>query len=644
LKAPVYTVLFVTLSLLASFQQVGQAQPVDTLEARLRLLSLQDRIKLLNNEAQSQMRTSPTRAMMLAKKALQMTRDGNIRMEEAMVLKTLASIYYFVGDYQETIALNLEALSVLQESANNSVLVKVLTCLGDAYYDLREFANAERYYEKLLAAAQSDDDRALAYNNLGNTFYDQGNENQAIEYYLRAIGFEGRVRNRKPVYDAYENLAMILVERNKVEGAMRFFQKALSIEIEDEAVEDVCLTKLHLASMYLKLGEKQRARDLAYQALETAIHIGARPVILEAYRILPDINIAMGKVREAYETERMYSELADSLFHERMARHIAEAQTRFELHEKNVQIDELEQQRSVMYWQIITAVAVLSMLSVILFLVYRGYRRHKEDARLLESLNSDLTAKNDQLHQSERKLTELNIGKDKLFSVLAHDLKSPFNSLLGYLQVLEGEHETMQPDERRQFLHSSLQAATRLVNHVETLLNWTRMQMGRMELHPEVLVLSTEVSSVLNLLRESASKKDIDLVNEIPQGVRVSADRSMIRSLVQNLVSNAIKFSNHEGKVQVEAFEEPGWVHMSFIDDGVGMNEETRQSLFRLDTSVSTRGTDGEPGTGLGLIICNEIITKHAGRIEVYSEPGKGTTFVCSLPVDPEGLLGKEES
>jgi signal transduction histidine kinase len=156
-----------------------------------------------------------------------------------------------------------------------------------------------------------------------------------------------------------------------------------------------------------------------------------------------------------------------------------------------------------------------------------------------------------------------------------------------------------------------------------------------MELIPEHVNIHAEVEGVLHLLRNDAENKHITLKNEAPDDAGVIADRSMFRSLIQNLVSNAIKFTRTGGWVRVEVLTEQDWIHVSISDNGVGMSDETRRNLFNLESNVSTRGTEQEPGTGLGLIICSEIINKHAGKIAVYSTPDQGTTFLCSFPGNP---------
>jgi PAS domain S-box-containing protein len=245
---------------------------------------------------------------------------------------------------------------------------------------------------------------------------------------------------------------------------------------------------------------------------------------------------------------------------------------------------------------------------------------------------SDLRKAEKSLRESEMQLRELNATKDKFFSIIAHDLKSPFNAIVGFSELLveqvkEKDYEGI--EEYAGYIHtSSLRAMSLLSN----LLEWSRTQIGRMNYSPERIELQAIVNETIELLTDSAKQKGIAISNKIPVKLIVFADKTMIGTILRNLVSNAIKFTNTGGYVNLTAKQVDNELLVSVSDNGVGIRKEAIPNLFLIEESKSTSGTEKETGTGLGLILCKEFIEKHGGRIWVESEEGVGSTFNFTLP------------
>jgi len=237
------------------------------------------------------------------------------------------------------------------------------------------------------------------------------------------------------------------------------------------------------------------------------------------------------------------------------------------------------------------------------------------------------------LEQYAKELIESNISKDKFFSILAHDLKSPFHSLLGYTEILSNEYDTLNDKERRKFIGILRNTTKNVFDLLENLLEWSRMQSGRMEYKPETFDIHVMIEYVVDLLRANALKKDIRLLDNSSPDLLVTADKNMIRSVLQNLISNALKFTSSKGEVEVTTMENPGYVEVIVKDTGIGMSPEDLNKLFKIDVSFTRKGTSQEVGTGLGLILCKELLEKNTGRIWVESEKNKGTVFHFTLPL-----------
>jgi PAS domain S-box-containing protein len=233
-------------------------------------------------------------------------------------------------------------------------------------------------------------------------------------------------------------------------------------------------------------------------------------------------------------------------------------------------------------------------------------------------------------------LKELNAAKDKFFSIIAHDLKNPFSVLLSVTEALLEGFSQMSDEEKNVSIQRIHKSANLLFNLLDNLLQWSMAQTGRLTYHPEKADLRTIVFGTVSLLRMNAENKHIDLVTDIPEKTYVHADVDMAKTVIRNLLTNAIKFNTKGGKVEVTARKKKGFYEVSVSDSGIGLSMEDQEKLFRIDVKNKTIGTSKEKGTGLGLILSKEYIEKNGGRIWVESEPGKGSNFLFTLPVYTE--------
>jgi len=247
----------------------------------------------------------------------------------------------------------------------------------------------------------------------------------------------------------------------------------------------------------------------------------------------------------------------------------------------------------------------------------------------------DITIRKENEFQLEKladELTEMNAMKDKLYSIIGHDLRSPFNSILGFSELLAESYDEFSDKERKQFAVNISIASKSALGLLENLLEWSRIQLGRTPFIPEELNLNLLVNEAILLLRLNAQSKGIMLLNRVAPDQKVFADKNMVGAILRNLLSNGIKFTNSGGQVEVTAEKKDRQVEIMVTDNGTGMPEEMVRKLFNMDSLVSVPGTSNEKGTGLGLILCKEFVEKHGGAISVTSLPGTGSSFAFTLP------------
>lgn len=253
----------------------------------------------------------------------------------------------------------------------------------------------------------------------------------------------------------------------------------------------------------------------------------------------------------------------------------------------------------------------------------------------LEGFITDITYRKEMeeaLRESEARLAELNATKDKFFSIIAHDLKSPFNSIIGIGELLSEQIRKQEYDTLEEYTSIMKDSSVKAMNLLTNLLEWSRSQTGRMEFNPEFIRLSQIVDEVVALSLYNASQKSIQIISQIPKSTVCFADKAMISSVVRNLVSNALKFTERGGEVKIFSRNDNDLCTVTVSDNGIGMTQQELDNLFRLDSFYSTRGTGNEAGTGLGLILCKEFISKHGCEIRAESIKGKGSIFSFTLP------------
>lgn len=236
-----------------------------------------------------------------------------------------------------------------------------------------------------------------------------------------------------------------------------------------------------------------------------------------------------------------------------------------------------------------------------------------------------------QLQEYSEQLKELVATKDKFFSIIAHDLKSPFNSILGLSEIIKSDARYLEMATIEQYAGIIYSTSNNTYKLLENLLDWARIQQSQMPFQPTSLILKNIANDIIELLIEKANSKMIAIINYIPENLIVMADKNMLSTILRNLISNALKFTSTNGKVGIKAISKGNTIEISVEDTGTGIKQEDISKIFKIDSSFSKRGTENEKGTGLGLLLCKEFVEIHGGNIWVESEEGKGSTFYFTI-------------
>jgi signal transduction histidine kinase len=272
------------------------------------------------------------------------------------------------------------------------------------------------------------------------------------------------------------------------------------------------------------------------------------------------------------------------------------------------------------------------VMGIIVF-IYR-YLLNQRTNKLLKEQYEQIKIAHNQLQISENNLKALNATKDKFFSIISHDLKNPFTSVLSISELMATNYEATDPDDIRFGINKLHQTNKHIYELLENLLTWSKTQRGNINIEAVKFNLTKIIETNINILKLAAEKKNITIEYNTEQELCAVADREMISTVFRNLVNNAIKFTPPGKKIQISSFLNKEHVIIEVRDEGVGIAPEDQERLFRIDDKFKTPGTEGEKGTGLGLIICKEFVEKNGGTIMVESSPGKGSTFRFTIPYE----------
>ncbi len=254
---------------------------------------------------------------------------------------------------------------------------------------------------------------------------------------------------------------------------------------------------------------------------------------------------------------------------------------------------------------------------------------------MIRKLQQRLQAQNALLEKQKEELSQLNTSKDKFFSIIAHDLRTPLTALLAYTRFAAESLHSFSQDDLQEMVDNLRSTCENLYELLENLLDWSRIQGGMMAYHPQLIDIKGVLLRNLTLFRPNARQKRIMFEGSIQEELFVYADEKMVDAVVRNLISNALKFTRAHGRVEVKVTQKESFLEVSVSDTGIGISKEDLPKLFRIDEKYRDSGTAGERGTGLGLILCKDLIEKSGGKIWVKSEVGKGTTFIFTLPKKP---------
>ena len=667
---------FLTLLIISSLFVTGYTQAqskIDSLENVLKSdLPDSTRIKTLVELSSLNQYVDFARSREHSEEAIELAEKLDDRALKVLAYERIGFLLTSSGDYSAALRydnLSLENDIILKDSSKIS---KDYNNIGNDYYDLGEYDDAYFYFTQShrVATAVRDTFRMLvAYHNVGRVFKELGQYEVALDHLYLSKKMSEQQKDEEGIPYAYDEIGDVQLRKHEYDTALRTLGLALKLtrKIHVNALEPKIHSKL--ATVYLGMGDFAKARayyDSAFTlhdvtrnrfgvaevelgrgilytkegnynealakietSLAVAKELNARVLEIKCFNQLSIIWEMKGDFKKSLYYFKQFKQLEDTLFSQEMQGKLLRDQLRFETESRDSRIAFLSELQAIQKGELKKQefvrnilVVVMALSGILLITVYRSGSRRRQ-------INTLLLQHQVEMEKRSEELERLNQVKDKFFSIISHDLRSPINALAGLLDLLDKGAVTAEE------LPKHIRELKARFNHTRTLLNnlldWTLLQMDKLNLQAAKIDIHNIVEENIQLL-SSVQSKDITIENEVPRNAIGFADSNTVNLVIRNLMTNAIKFTNDGGRVIIGAQEKASEWLVSVKDNGVGMNGEVLKMLFDKTAPYTTRGTANEKGTGLGLILCKEFIEKNGGKIWVESTEGKGSTFFFTLP------------
>lgn len=572
-------------------------------------------------------------------KALEIANNFKNLELQTIINNNIGVAYRRMGDNASALSYHLKSLEFAQQANNERNISYALNCLGNLYYLTDEYDKSLTHFRQGYLLDVKNNNLlgiAINFNNVGNIFRKKGNYDSALFYYNESLAINRKIKNYKGIAICFDDLGVIYSQLKDYPKALNYLKQSLQIANGSK-------DKIYVARIYMHLGEvyindKQPKKAIYY--LETSIamakNIKAKTVIQDSYEHLSTIYHEIGDDKKSLENYQTFMKYKDTLMAEEKTMQMSYLQAKFDNESQNKEIKNLQQAQELqevkLFNQKIIGVALVGVLIISLFILVLLFQKNKEkhlQNKQLHTQQLDLMHQKNKIQLQKDELDKANLVKDRLFSIIGHDLRSPFNTIKGFIAVMKVGG--LSPDEIQSVAGTMEQQLNYTLNLLNNLLYWSWSQMQGITANPSDFFINTIFETNIAMLLPNAKKKYIELRYTIDKKLKVKADENMTDTIIRNLLANALKFTNHNGEVVVSYTDDTDRYIFCISDTGVGMNETQLANLFGIKAN-STIGTAYEKGTGLGLQVCREFLEKNDGKIWVTSELNKGSKFYFTLP------------
>lgn len=642
-------IIFITITSL-HFSQTS----IDSIYKSISSFKDSARARILLDETWKRRSNEPLVAIQLGKEALKIYKSLDNKYGTARANNYIGVVYANIGTIEVAFEFHKEALKAAEEADNQIQIAYSYNNLGEIFRIKNDVVNATEYIQRAIQIFDNIKDKrglAYCYVNLGRLYNAQEDFKKALEFFEKAriISVElnledmhGRIllsiariaqRNGdydkaektfftlesiykqtnylKGIADVWRGLGELLYNKKNYPEALDYTLNAFELNkkiynVEGEINSLNSLVRIYLALKNIKAGERYLSL-----ALQKAREINSPSLIANTFKTYHELYKQKGRLDSALIYHEKYYALKDSIVTNDEIIKMGELESliKIEKAEKEKEIIQKELDNQTKQRNYLIIITVLSILLAIILLI-----RYFDKKKISEELKS------------------INVVKDKFFRIIAHDLREPFSATFTALGLLKEQYDDLTESEKKEAIEMAGGLIKKDFDLLENLLLWAKNQRNEITFKPNRLKLKPVINKIVQLIETNLQKKNISVYNELAEDFEIYCDDQMFNTILRNIIFNAVKFTNPKGTIKISGELAEGTCSIKISDNGIGMDKDTIKDLFVLDKKSISKGTAGESGSGLGMILVKEFIDRHNGSISIESEPGVGTTVTISLP------------
>lgn len=633
--------VLILFSLLLPFLVFSQQKKLDQLLSQWKKLSVSAQqkpdtttINLLNTIANEYMQTVSDSAFIFSEKALVLSKSLKYDKGSSAAYVNIGKMHYMKGNYDLSLHYVLTSLNLSNQNNDKAGIAGASNVIGLIYLAQKKtnLALAEFLKAASINSSINNQSRLSAnYFNAGLTYL-EAKSDSAFRYFLLSKSISTKIHDEHLIAMANNRLGDYFLQKSQTHKAIVYYSSVLKNKKYQNDWEN-SFAYTGLAKCYYKQGKFKEASINSEKGLSLAQKNNTKWDIEQALRVLHESYSALGDSKNAYKYLLMDKIYSDSLFDESKEKEInalnlKQQQAENEVLIKKNQIAEEKEATSQMVTLIIILIALFLM--IITLITFRNAKRNKKLYQALQKKTDFIASQNELIEQKNEELNHSNQTKDRLFSIIGHDLRGPFATMLGALELFKtGE---LEEEDKQMMLDRILEQMTVTSAMLENLLAWANSQREGLKTQSIDLSLTGIINEILGVFVMVAGEKNIQLIHHFEEPLSIKGDPDQIRILFQNLVANAIKFTKPKGKIVISYSVNESTIKVSIKDDGVGMTEDKLKLIFQESgKSISTYGTKKEKGIGIGLMLVKKFVELNNATIAVKSKEKEGTEFVVEF-------------
>lgn len=583
-------------------------------------------------------------AILYAQNSIRLAEKMGLEKVQANALNIMGVALLISSEYEEALKTHLQALKIRENLKDSTGILESNLNIGNVYYRNGEMGKAAQMYEKALVyglAIKNLRGQSMIYNNLGNYHKDlwaqskkKEDFDQAMDYLEKSLAIKEELKDTNGLVKTMTQLSELHLADNP-EKSKGYLIRALAIADANQDIENKLSVLLELCNYYLKAREFRLVKEYALQAYRIAKDANSHFYISTTAEYLVESALGENDFKGAYEYLVVKNEADKAQFNDNRQKIREELLIEYETEKKDLENQRLTKEQEYLDLSIqrrnellLGTAVLLLVLGILVWVQRKNHRKLKlahdqlEQAhQLATSQNAQILQQADRLNSTNLALTQANHFRDKIFSVISHDLRAPFSSLHSIIQLWD--KKMLSEAELHEVMPMVARETNSLSQMLNNLLMWSKSQLGADEVLLSEFDLGELVTDISELLMPQVTQKNLEFTHEVKSGLKVNSDRERLSFILRNILMNAIKFTPAGGKLTVDY---PNCREIRIKDSGLGMSPEMISKLFS-DRINSQKGTEGESGTGIGLMLSNEFAESIGAEILVESEVGKGTTF-----------------